>query len=89
MLAVCLLTSTWLRAADDDAANQATRAFEAAVEENARAMGGLDPYRYLNYAAPWQGVVGNYGEESVRELQTVRRLVDPRSAFIYGVLAVL
>ncbi len=84
-LVVCLFTATWLRAADDDAVNLATQALVAAVEDNARALGGLDPYKYLNYAAPWQRVIENYGEESVRKLQKVRRRVDPRNVFTYGV----
>ncbi len=80
-LVVTLLSATWAEAADDERVEAAARHMMAAIEADARALGAYDPFVYLNYAAPWQDPIANYGEEAVRRLQEVRKRVDPKGVF--------
>ncbi|KAK0634240.1 putative oxidoreductase [Bombardia bombarda] len=80
-LVVAQLSASWTDASDDDAVEQAARDLFEAIERDARALDAYDPFRYLNYAAPWQDPIASYGPESVQRLREIRRRVDPRGVF--------
>ncbi|KAI1173442.1 hypothetical protein F4777DRAFT_580915 [Nemania sp. FL0916] len=80
-LIIINLTAMWSRAADDSAVDQAARALIAAIERDVSDLGALDPFIYINYAAPWQKPIEGYGESSVERLRRTQRLYDPQQVF--------
>ncbi|KAF4169039.1 hypothetical protein CNMCM6936_009636 [Aspergillus lentulus] len=80
-LVVTLLSATWEDEADDGKVEQAARALFAGIEEDARKLDAVEPYRYLNYAAEWQDPIASYGKKSVEKLQQVSQAVDPKGIF--------
>ncbi|RYP21123.1 hypothetical protein DL765_002412 [Monosporascus sp. GIB2] len=80
-LIVVHLTMSWSDATDDDAVDHAARELIATIEQDTRALDALDPYLYINYAAPWQRPIDSYGEASVERLRSVRRAYDPNRVF--------
>ncbi|KAI1345676.1 cytochrome P450 [Xylaria sp. FL0043] len=75
------LTAMWSRAADDNTVHKATKALIAAIKRDVGVLGALDPFLYVNYAAPWQAPIGSYGEASVERLRRVQRIYDPQRVF--------
>ncbi|ROW15544.1 hypothetical protein VPNG_02332 [Cytospora leucostoma] len=80
-LVICLLSPAWQDASQDEQVYAAARALMDDVEARAKKLGVYDPYVYMNYAAPWQDVIGGYGEESVARLRALRVRVDPDGVF--------
>ncbi|RYC59909.1 hypothetical protein CHU98_g6289 [Xylaria longipes] len=75
------LTAMWSDAADDDTVDKAARALVSAIERDVSKLDALDPYLYINYAAPWQEPIKSYGEVSVERLRRVQRMYDPQQVF--------
>lgn len=80
-LIVVQLVMTWLAAKDDEAIDVAARGLIAAIQRDVGKLGGLDPFLYVNYAAPWQRPMASYGGGSVERLRKVKRKYDPRGVF--------
>ncbi|KAI5919906.1 cytochrome P450 [Camillea tinctor] len=80
-LIVINLSMTWSNAADDDAVDKAARELIAAIQRDVSELDALDPFLYVNYAAPWQRPIEGYGEASVERLQRVQRTYDPGRVF--------
>ncbi|KEY69600.1 hypothetical protein S7711_06228 [Stachybotrys chartarum IBT 7711] len=80
-LIVVHLTMTWSNASDDAAVDLAARDLIGAIERDTDALGALDPYIYINYAAPWQLPIESYGAASVAKLRRVRNAYDPTRVF--------
>ncbi|KAL9109059.1 MAG: hypothetical protein Q9227_006299 [Pyrenula ochraceoflavens] len=80
-LIVVNLSMTWSHAADDDAVDLAARTLVADIKRDVGELDALDPFLYVNYAAPWQRPIEGYGEASVERLQRVQRVYDPGRIF--------
>lgn len=72
---------SWINAADDEGINAAARQLVQGIDDQARKEGLFERWRYLNYAAGWQGVVEGYGTNSLRRLRRVSREVDGEGVF--------
>jgi hypothetical protein len=60
----------------------------AALDEIDRDAGGrktLVPFKYLNYAAPFQDPIGSYGEANQTKLREASHKYDPDKLFQKGV----
>lgn len=75
------LNVMWSDAADDDAVYKATKALVVAIQQSVSELGGLDPFLYVNYAAPWQRPIESYGKDGVERLRKVRKAYDPKRVF--------
>lgn len=76
-----LLTATWdTEAADGLVEAQAKQLFDRANAQ-ASAIGVLNEYIYLNYAAPWQDPITGYGAAAKASLQAASRRYDPKGLF--------
>ncbi|KAI1363924.1 hypothetical protein F5Y08DRAFT_353982 [Xylaria arbuscula] len=84
-LVVVLLTASWSNAADDDVVAGAAKKLLGDIESATQALGGWDPYKYLNYAGASQDPLGSYGEESLNHLRRVRSRFDPEGVFTHRV----
>ncbi|KAI0970126.1 hypothetical protein F4678DRAFT_437622 [Xylaria arbuscula] len=80
-LIVVDLNAKWSDAAFDGAVDAAARALIAAIRRDVGSLGQLDPFLYINYAAPWQNPIKSYGPDNVARLQRVRRKYDPNRVF--------
>ncbi|TGJ87291.1 hypothetical protein E0Z10_g1486 [Xylaria hypoxylon] len=80
-LIVVDLNAKWNDAAFDGAVDAAVRALIAAVRRDVGSLGQLDPFLYINYAAPWQNPIKSYGPDNVARLQRVRWKYDPNRVF--------
>ena len=80
-LIVVNLGMTWSNAADDDTVDKAARALVEAIQRAVGKLDALDPFVYVNYAAPWQQPIESYGEASAERLRSVQRVYDPRRVF--------
>lgn len=76
-----LLTVGYTDEADDATVQQAGRAMIKAIEKDARDLGLLDPYVYLNYAGPDQDLITSYDEENVQRPRAIDQAVDPDGVF--------
>ncbi|KAK6354808.1 hypothetical protein TWF696_003941 [Orbilia brochopaga] len=72
---------TWLAKEQDGAAAACVGRAFAAMEARARARNVYHPFKYMNYANGTQDVLGSYGTNSARRLQSVKRRVDPANDF--------
>ncbi|KAI1074432.1 hypothetical protein F5B20DRAFT_439792 [Whalleya microplaca] len=84
-LVVTLLSVTWSDAADDKLIADTAHKLMEDIENEARRLGGFDPFVYLNYAGQYQDPIGSYGIESVSRLRTIREKLDPKGVFTYQV----
>ena len=75
------LTMQWGDAQDDVAIDESARKLVAAAMKMARDKGVYNEYQYLNYAAPWQQPLANYGTENVQLMQKVAKKFDPDGVF--------
>ncbi|KAI3317208.1 hypothetical protein HD806DRAFT_394730 [Xylariaceae sp. AK1471] len=80
-LIVVNLSMTWSNAADDGAVDKAAKALIAAIRRDVGALDALDPFLYVNYAAPWQRPIEGYGKANVERLRRVQRAYDPKRVF--------
>ena len=77
----------WKDASDDERSYVAYHRFMEKAEATAKEMGVWHPYKYINYAEATQDVWSGVGEENLRELRRVQRIVDPEGVFTKGGLA--
>lgn len=80
-LIVVELAISWSAAEDDDIIDMAAKALIATIQQDVGKLGALDPFIYINYAAPWQKPISSYGKASVDRLLKVQRQYDPRRVF--------
>ncbi|KAI0965082.1 hypothetical protein F4678DRAFT_453811 [Xylaria arbuscula] len=82
-LIIVNFTAMWPNATDDNAVDEAIRALITAIEQDVSELDALDPFVYVNYAAPWQLPMESYGEASIKRLRRVRRTYDPKQVFTH------
>ncbi|PYH49332.1 FAD-binding oxidoreductase [Aspergillus saccharolyticus JOP 1030-1] len=80
-LMIVLLSASWTHEADDATVTEAGRSLISGVEDDAHAQNAYHPFKYLNYAAPWQSPIASYGDASVERLRRVSQAVDPERVF--------
>lgn len=80
-LIIVLLTVSYTDETDDGTVQETGNAMMAAIEDDARELGLLDPYLYLNYAGAGQDPIASYGEENVQRLRSIAQAVDPDGIF--------
>ncbi|CAJ2512828.1 Uu.00g009470.m01.CDS01 [Anthostomella pinea] len=80
-LIIINLTAKWLDVADDDAVDAAARALIEAIKRDVGGLDALDPFLYVNYAAPWQRPVESYRRASVERMRRVQDMYDPGRVF--------
>ncbi|KAH8201204.1 hypothetical protein TruAng_004594 [Truncatella angustata] len=78
---VALLTASWTDPSNDALVVEAANNLLKAINTEAKKLGDLDPFVYLNYAGKDQDPIRSYGAASVAQLQTVRKRVDPKGVF--------
>ncbi|KAI1877521.1 hypothetical protein JX265_003529 [Neoarthrinium moseri] len=78
---VVLLSAAWTDPSDDELVVDAANKLMAAINEQAKDLGDLDPFVYLNYAGQDQNPIGSYGATSVAQLQAIRNRVDTGGIF--------
>ena len=80
-LVLCLLSVTWTQASDDATINKVTQQLVQDIDKATKAAGVYHPFKYLNYAAPFQDVISSYGAASKAQLQAVSKKYDPQGFF--------
>ncbi|KAK4164097.1 hypothetical protein QBC43DRAFT_318702 [Cladorrhinum sp. PSN259] len=80
-LVIVELVMTWANAEDDKTVDEGVKALVASIEDRVGKLGALDPFIYINYAAPWQKPIASYGTTSVDRLLKVQRKYDPHRVF--------
>ncbi|KIM95616.1 hypothetical protein OIDMADRAFT_171036 [Oidiodendron maius Zn] len=75
------LRVTWDNADDDARVYSEIKQLIATIEREVGSLGSLDPFVYLNYAAPWQKPISSYGQASVERLTRIREEYDPQRVF--------
>lgn len=77
------LRVTWNNAHDDARVYSEIKQLMGAMEREVGTcrLGSLDPFVYLNYAAPWQKPISSYGQASVERLVSIRDEYDPHHVF--------
>ncbi|KAK6334695.1 hypothetical protein TWF718_010142 [Orbilia javanica] len=71
----------WTSARDDEAVAELTTKVITRFEKAAKDAGKLSDFEYLNYAGPKQSLMSGYGTESIRRLQSVKAMYDPKNVF--------
>ncbi|KAK7977182.1 hypothetical protein PG988_004672 [Apiospora saccharicola] len=71
----------WGQATDDALVDRVTREVVGQIDAAAQRLGQHNRYKFLNYAAPWQDVVGGYGPQSQARLRQASKVYDPRGVF--------
>ena len=84
-LVLCLLSVTWTRAQDDSLIHSVARTLINDIDQVTKAAGLFHRYKYLNYAATFQDVIGSYGPASKAQLQAVSQKYDPEGFFQAGI----
>ncbi|ETS85947.1 hypothetical protein PFICI_03972 [Pestalotiopsis fici W106-1] len=84
-LVVMLLTASFTHVSDQEKIEEVARNLVSSLQEEARKQDAFDPWVYLNYAASWQNPIASFGEASVKDLEDVRKRVDPYGIFTYNV----
>ncbi|KAH6659050.1 hypothetical protein BKA67DRAFT_543391 [Truncatella angustata] len=84
-LLVVQLSMTWLNAEDDDRLAAAAKALIGDIAQRVGKLGALDPFLYLNYAAPWQQPIASYGADNVNKLIKIQKRYDPGNIFTHRV----
>ncbi|KAI1121988.1 hypothetical protein F5Y10DRAFT_287636 [Nemania abortiva] len=81
-----LILSFWQNKEDDDKIHSTFKGVIEAVDQDATTRGTAVPYKYMNYAAPFQDPIGSYGEKSKTKLQATSNKYDPKGLFQKGVV---
>ncbi|KAH9905907.1 hypothetical protein F4778DRAFT_683233 [Xylariomycetidae sp. FL2044] len=76
-----LILSFWQNKGDDDSIHSTFKGVIEAVDKDAVKRGTAVPYKYMNYAAPFQDPIGSYGEENKAKLQATSEKYDPEGLF--------
>ncbi|KAI3400702.1 hypothetical protein diail_1911 [Diaporthe ilicicola] len=80
-----LILSFWQNKEDDDKIHSTFKGVIEAVDKDAATRGTAVPYKYMNYAAPFQDPIGSYGKDNKARLQAVSKKYDPQGLFQKGV----
>jgi len=80
-LVMCLMSVTWKNIAEDAQATELATSLFDKIESEAKQNGLFNHFKYLNYAAPSQDVIGGYGEASAARLRAASRKYDPHGLF--------
>lgn len=80
-----LLLSFWQNKEDDDKIHSTFKGVIEAVDQDAATRGTAVPYKYMNYAAPFQDPINTYGKENKAKLQATSKKYDPEALFQKGV----
>lgn len=80
-LIILALTMFWESAQDSSSMTQETKALMVKMEELTKKEGLYHPFKYANYAAPWQDPFKSYGEESYLAMKKVSEKYDPVGFF--------
>lgn len=80
-LIIINLRVTWNNADDDARVHSEVKQLIATMEHEVGSLAALDPFVYLNYAAPWQKPISSYGQASVERLTRIRGEYDPQRMF--------
>ncbi|KAK8115320.1 oxidoreductase- FAD-binding [Apiospora kogelbergensis] len=81
-LMVILFSVTWRSPGEDGKVDRALKAWVESTARDVGALGALDPYLYLNYAAAWQqNPISSYGKDSIQRLARIQRDYDPQGVF--------
>jgi hypothetical protein len=80
-LILLLLSYNWLNKSDDEEVEAAAKKLVGDVDALTRSRGCYNRFKYLNYAAGWQGVFAGYGEENLRFLREVSLKYDEVGLF--------
>lgn len=81
-----LILSFWQNKEDDDKINSTFKRVIEAVDQDATTRGTAVPYKYMNYAAPFQDPIKMYGKENKAKLQATSKKYDPKGLFQKGVV---
>lgn len=84
-LAILHITVSWSSVADDQTVNSAVRNLVATIQREAEELNALDPFLYINYAAPWQRPIASYGGDNLERLRDVQMSYDPELIFTHRV----
>ncbi|VUC35568.1 unnamed protein product [Clonostachys rosea] len=76
-----LILSFWQNSDDDDKIQSTFKNVLEAIDQDAAARGTAVPYKYMNYAAPFQDPIESYGEENKNKLQAASKKYDPKGLF--------
>lgn len=74
-------TLRWTNTANDETNERLLRELFEKSDARARSMGMFHPFKYLNYAGPWQDAIASFGQQAVQDMQKVSRAYDPRKVF--------
>ncbi|KAF2874572.1 hypothetical protein BDV95DRAFT_488216 [Massariosphaeria phaeospora] len=80
-LLIFIVSVYWERQEDSDFVRDKIVGLMADIEGTTKQEGVFHPFKYINYAAPWQQSLKSYGEESYRKLNEVSRTYDPHGVF--------
>lgn len=80
-LVLFLLYSSWTDPKDDDMIVRVNKKVMEDIQKEAKAMGQLSPYVYMNYAFPGQDPVSSYGAVIKKELLAVSEKYDSKGFF--------
>jgi hypothetical protein len=80
-LVLFLLYTSWSNNVDDEVVMRANKEVLGNIEKEAKGMGQLSPYKYMNYAYPGQDPISSYGPEIKQKLQAVSQKYDPAGFF--------
>jgi hypothetical protein len=80
-----LFLTFWERKEDDQKIMENLRKALDQIDHDAKGKGTLVPFKYLNYAAPFQDPIASYGSENVKKLQDASKKFDPDGLFQKGV----
>lgn len=80
-----LILSFWQDKEDYDKIHSTFKGVIEAIDDDAAKRGTAVPYKYMNYAAPFQDPIGSYGAENKAKLQAASKKYDPEGLFQKGV----
>lgn len=69
----------------DERVHEAIKRLISNGEKEAARMGVLKDFIYMNYAGPWQDVIGSYGKANVDAMKKVSKAYDPIQLFQHAV----
>src|SRR5688572_13360173 len=81
VLVSILLLMYWKNQSDDNILVATARGIIGAIDEEARARGTADSYKYMNYAFNFQDPIGSYGLGNSTMVQEVSRKYDVHGLF--------
>ncbi|KAI0396782.1 hypothetical protein F5Y17DRAFT_417760 [Xylariaceae sp. FL0594] len=80
-----LLLGFWQKKEDAAQIHSVYKDVIEAIDRAATAKGTAVPYKYMNYAAPFQDPITSYGEKNKAALQEASKKYDPEGLFQKGV----